>query len=165
MTEKTEFQTLNELIGVGDIQTTDESKEVIPYERPPFVPEVEFDEHAQRNDHQQELDADFVFARKSIQKMIEHAQNVLDNALQEVAAGNPHALRIASEATKNIAELSKDLIELHARVNEMSKETQKEAATTINGDVHVHSISTLELLDMYQDKIVKDVEVIEIKND
>lgn len=86
---------------------------------------------------------DFAFARKNIKDLIKKGDNAIDNILQVASASeHPRAFEVAAGLIKTMADLNKDLLDIHKKKNELTGETTSQK-TVIDKAVFVGSTSDL----------------------
>lgn len=86
---------------------------------------------------------DFNFARKNIKDLIRKGDNAIDNILQVASASeHPRAFEVAAGLIKTMADLNKDLLDIHKKKNELTGETTSQK-TVIDKAVFVGSTADL----------------------
>jgi len=96
------------------------------------------------------LDKDFEYAKDNIKLLISNGTEAIEEILKVAKAGDqPRAYEVVSQLLKTVADMNKDLLELHQRAKNVKKETVNVKNTT-NNSIYVGSTSDL------QDLINKD---------
>ena len=96
------------------------------------------------------LDKDFEYAKDNIKLLIANGSEAIEEILKVAKAGDsPRAYEVVSQLLKTVADMNKDLLELHQRAKAVKKETVNVKNTT-NNSIYVGSTSEL------QDLINKD---------
>ena len=96
------------------------------------------------------LDKDFEYAKDNIKMLISNGSEAIEEILKVAKAGDsPRAYEVVSQLLKTVADMNKDLLELHQRAKIVKKETVNVKNTT-NNSIYVGSTSEL------QDLINKD---------
>jgi len=96
------------------------------------------------------LDKDFDYAKDNIKLLIQNGTDAIEEILKVAKAGDsPRAYEVVSQLLKTVADMNKDLLELHQRAKNVKKETVNVKNTT-NNSIYVGSTSDL------QDLINKD---------
>lgn len=86
---------------------------------------------------------DFSFARKNIKDLIKKGDVAIDNLLQVASASeHPRAYEVAAGLIKTMADLNKDLLDIHKKKNELTGETTSQK-TVIDKAVFVGSTADL----------------------
>ncbi len=86
---------------------------------------------------------DFSFARKNIKDLIKKGDVAIDNLLQVASASeHPRAYEVAAGLIKTMADLNKDLLDIHKKKNDLTGETTSQK-TVIDKAVFVGSTSDL----------------------
>ena len=117
----------------------------IDYIAPIEPPEVKTEEEVEKN-----LDKDFEYAKDNIKMLISNGSEAIEEILKVAKAGDsPRAYEVVSQLLKTVADMNKDLLELHQRAKAVKKETVNVKNTT-NNSIYVGSTSEL------QDLINKD---------
>lgn len=117
----------------------------IDYIAPIEPPEVKTEEKVEKN-----LDKDFEYAKDNIKMLISNGSEAIEEILKVAKAGDsPRAYEVVSQLLKTVADMNKDLLELHQRAKAVKKETVNVKNTT-NNSIYVGSTSEL------QDLINKD---------
>jgi len=99
---------------------------------------------------QKNLDTDFEYAKDNIKLLIQNGTDAIEEILKVAKAGDsPRAYEVVSQLLKTVADMNKDLLELHQRAKAVKKETVNVKNTT-NNSIYVGSTSEL------QDLINKD---------
>lgn len=96
------------------------------------------------------LDVDFEYAKDNIKMLISSGTDAIDEILKVAKAGDsPRAYEVVSQLLKTVADMNKDLLDLHQKAKTVKKETTNVKNTT-NNSIYVGSTSDL------QDLINKD---------
>lgn len=86
---------------------------------------------------------DFSFARKNIKNLIQKGDVAIDNLLQVASASeHPRAYEVAAGLIKTMADLNKDLLDIHKKKNDLTGETSSQK-TVIDKAVFVGSTADL----------------------
>jgi hypothetical protein len=90
------------------------------------------------------IDSDFEYARQNLKELIEKGKNSLENAISLAESlDSPRGFEVVSNFAKQLAEMNKDLIDLH----QQKKNIQKEEITVNNkttNAIYVGSTSDLQ---------------------
>ena len=96
------------------------------------------------------LDKDFEYAKDNIKLLISNGTDAIEEILKVAKAGDsPRAYEVVSQLLKTVADMNKDLLDLHQKAKAVKKETVTVKNTT-NNSIYVGSTSEL------QDLINKD---------
>lgn len=96
------------------------------------------------------LDKDFEYAKDNIKMLISNGSEAIEEILKVAKAGDsPRAYEVVSQLLKTVADMNKDLLDLHQKAKAVKKETVNVKNTT-NNSIYVGSTSEL------QDLINKD---------
>lgn len=96
------------------------------------------------------LDKDFEYAKDNIKLLISNGTDAIEEILKVAKAGDsPRAYEVVSQLLKTVADMNKDLLDLHQKAKAVKKETVNVKNTT-NNSIYVGSTSEL------QDLINKD---------
>ena len=96
------------------------------------------------------LDKDFEYAKDNIKMLISNGSEAIEEILKVAKAGDsPRAYEVVSQLLKTVADMNKDLLDLHQKAKAVKKETVNVKNTT-NNSIYVDSTSEL------QDLINKD---------
>jgi hypothetical protein len=96
------------------------------------------------------LDKDFEYAKDNIKLLISNGTDAIEEILKVAKAGDsPRAYEVVSQLLKTVADMNKDLLDLHQKAKAVRKETVNVKNTT-NNSIYVGSTSEL------QDLINKD---------
>jgi hypothetical protein len=96
------------------------------------------------------LDKDFEYAKDNIKMLIANGSDAIEEILKVAKAGDsPRAYEVVSQLLKTVADMNKDLLDLHQKAKSVKKETVTVKNTT-NNSIYVGSTSEL------QDLINKD---------
>jgi hypothetical protein len=96
------------------------------------------------------LDKDFEYAKDNIKLLITNGTDAIEEILKVAKAGDsPRAYEVVSQLLKTVADMNKDLLDLHQKAKAVKKETVNVKNTT-NNSIYVGSTSEL------QDLINKD---------
>ena len=86
---------------------------------------------------------DFAFARENIKNLIQKGDVAIDNLLQVASASeHPRAYEVAAGLIKTMADLNKDLLDIHKKKNDLTGEVASQK-TVIDKAVFVGSTSDL----------------------
>ena len=117
----------------------------IPFESEKNIEQVKPISVSEKN-----LDKDFEYAKDNIKMLISSGSEAIEEILKVAKAGDsPRAYEVVSQLLKTVADMNKDLLELHQRAKVVKKETVNVKNTT-NNSIYVGSTSEL------QDLINKD---------
>ena len=115
-----------------------------------FIGPVEEPKPEIKSETQKGLDTDFEYAKDNIKMLISNGSEAIEEILKVAKAGDsPRAYEVVSQLLKTVADMNKDLLELHQRAKTVKKETVNVKNTT-NNSIYVGSTSEL------QDLINKD---------
>jgi len=116
----------------------------------PFEPEIIKENIIPVPTTEKNLDKDFEYAKDNIKLLIANGSEAIEEILKVAKAGDsPRAYEVVSQLLKTVADMNKDLLELHQRAKTVKKETVSVKNTT-NNSIYVGSTSEL------QDLINKD---------
>jgi hypothetical protein len=116
----------------------------------PFEPEKNIEQVKPISVSEKNLDKDFEYAKDNIKMLISSGSEAIEEILKVAKAGDsPRAYEVVSQLLKTVADMNKDLLELHQRAKVVKKETVNVKNTT-NNSIYVGSTSEL------QDLINKD---------
>ncbi len=108
-------------------------------------------------DKDETMQSDAAFARKNIRSLIQQGSSAMQELLQVAKLSeHPRAYEVAATMLKNLADLNKDLLEVHQR----QKKLENDATTPMNaGPIQVNKAvfvgSTLQLAELLQHKVVE----------
>jgi hypothetical protein len=129
------FDTISESLGV----------EFNPSKKEITLPKEKLEEHEERK-----VESDFEYARKNLKELIDKGMISLENAISLAESlDQPHGFEVVSTFAKQLAEMNKDLMDLHKQKKEIQKENITVNNNTTNA-IYVGSTSDL------QDLINKD---------
>ena len=117
---------------------------------PPLVVPVE--------DEDPTMQSDAAFARKNIRALIQQGSSAMRELLQVAKLSeHPRAYEVAAAMLKNLAELNKDLLEVHQRQKKLEEVAPVAAlgAGPIQVDKAVFVGSTLQLAELLQSKVLE----------
>jgi hypothetical protein len=87
---------------------------------------------------------DYWLVRKNIKELIQTGQEAIDGILKVATEGDaPRAYEVAAQMIKTVADVNKDLIDLHKKVKEINKE-EVNINNTTNQSIYVGSTSDLQ---------------------
>lgn len=90
------------------------------------------------------LDKDFEYAKDNIKLLISNGTDAIEEILKVAKAGDsPRAYEVVSQLLKTVADMNKDLLELHQRAKTVKKENVNVKNTT-NNSIYVGSTSDLQ---------------------
>lgn len=90
------------------------------------------------------LDKDFEFAKDNIKMLISSGSEAIEEILKVAKAGDsPRAYEVVSQLLKTVADMNKDLLDLHQKAKNVKKETVSVKNTT-NNSIYVGSTSELQ---------------------
>ena len=104
------------------------------------------------------MQSDAAFARKNIRSLIQQGSSAMQELLQVAKLSeHPRAYEVAAAMLKNLAELNKDLLEVHQRQKKLEEVAPVVAlgAGPIQVDKAVFVGSTLQLAELLQAKVVE----------
>jgi len=103
-----------------------------------------------KDKEEKNLDLDFQYAKDNIKMLIANGSDAIEEILKVAKAGDsPRAYEVVSQLLKTVADMNKDLLDLHQKAKTVKKETVSVKNTT-NNSIYVGSTSEL------QDLINKD---------
>jgi hypothetical protein len=124
---------ISKSLGIDFIGPVEDKKEIKP-----FIKE------------EKNLDTDFEYAKDNIKLLIANGTDAIEEILKVAKAGDsPRAYEVVSQLLKTVADMNKDLLDLHQKAKAVKKETVNVKNTT-NNSIYVGSTSEL------QDLINKD---------
>jgi hypothetical protein len=113
---------------------------------------------------EKDLGDDYSVVRGNLQSIIEKGNEAIDGILEVASEGeSPRAYEVVAQLIKNVSDANKDLIELHKKMKDITKEETARNVKTTNNSIFVGS--TKELQDLVKGKTKKlsgdiiDVEV------
>jgi len=90
------------------------------------------------------LDKDFEYAKDNIKLLISSGSEAIEEILKVAKAGDsPRAYEVVSQLLKTVADMNKDLLDLHQKAKAVKKETVNVKNTT-NNSIYVGSTSDLQ---------------------
>lgn len=104
------------------------------------------------------MQSDAAFARKNIRSLIQQGSSAMQELLQVAKLSeHPRAYEVAAAMLKNLADLNKDLLEVHQRQKKLEEVAPVVAlgAGPIQVDKAVFVGSTLQLAELLQAKVVE----------
>ena len=114
---------------------TEKTKEIT---KPSHIKEIEV--------KAEDSEKDYWLVRKNLKKLIKDGEEAIDGILNVSVQGDaPRAYEVAAQMIKTVADVNKDLIELHKKMKEIEKEdiTLNQHNTT-NQSIYVGSTSELQ---------------------
>ena len=98
------------------------------------------------SDKSKDIEKDYTSVRKNLKEIINKGNGAIDGILAVASEGDsPRAYEVAAQMIKTVAEANKDLMELHKKVKEISREETNYNATT-NNAIYVGSTKELQEL-------------------
>ena len=105
----------------------------------------------EKSSHIREIDVDAVdsekdywLVRKNMKELIKQGEDAIDGILNVATQGDaPRAYEVAAQMIKTVADVNKDLIDLHKKVKEINKE-EVNINNTTNQSIYVGSTSDLQ---------------------
>ena len=90
------------------------------------------------------LDKDFEYAKDNIKMLISSGSDAIEEILKVAKAGDsPRAYEVVSQLLKTVADMNKDLLDLHQKAKMVKKESVNVKNTT-NNSIYVGSTSELQ---------------------
>ena len=87
---------------------------------------------------------DYWLVRKNMKELIKQGEEAIDGILNVAVQGDaPRAYEVAAQMIKTVADVNKDLIDLHKKVKEINKE-EVNINNTTNQSIYVGSTSDLQ---------------------
>jgi len=130
--KKTVDEKLSEALDV-EFKTEEQPKEIT---KPSHAREVEVDAV--------DSEKDYWLVRKNMKELIKQGEEAIDGILNVAVQGDaPRAYEVAAQMIKTVAEVNKDLIDLHKKVKEINKE-EVNINNTTNQSIYVGSTSELQ---------------------
>jgi len=112
---------------------TEETKEI---EKPSHIREIDVDAV--------DSEKDYWLVRKNMKELIKQGEEAIDGILNVATQGDaPRAYEVAAQMIKTVADVNKDLIDLHKKVKEINKE-EVNINNTTNQSIYVGSTSDLQ---------------------
>jgi len=122
---------LSEALGIEF--KTEETKEI---EKPSHIREIDVDAV--------DSEKDYWLVRKNMKELIKQGEEAIDGILNVATQGDaPRAYEVAAQMIKTVADVNKDLIDLHKKVKEINKE-EVNINNTTNQSIYVGSTSDLQ---------------------
>jgi hypothetical protein len=91
-------------------------------------------------------DVDYRTVRKNLHSLVDQGQDAIDGILAVAAEGDsPRAYEVAGQLIKTVADMNKDIMDLHKKVKEIKKEETTNNNTT-NNAIYVGSTKELQEL-------------------
>ena len=121
-----------------------------------------------------DLESDYNQVRGNIKNLISTGKDAIDGILNvAVESDAPRAYEVASQMIKTVAEMNKDLLELHQKMKHITKE-EIEINSTTNQSIYVGSTRDLQdlinesrsakkALETYDDVIDAEIEIVDDK--
>jgi hypothetical protein len=130
--KKTVDEKLSEALDV-EFKTEEQPKEIT---KPSHIQEVEVDAV--------DSEKDYWLVRKNMKELIKQGEEAIDGILNVAVQGDaPRAYEVAAQMIKTVAEVNKDLMDLHKKVKEINKE-EINVNNTTNQSIYVGSTSELQ---------------------
>lgn len=104
------------------------------------------------------MQSDAAFARKNIRSLIQQGSSAMQELLQVAKLSeHPRAYEVAAAMLKNLADLNKDLLEVHQRQKKLEEVSAAPVMSSgpIQVDKAVFVGSTLQLAELLQTKVVE----------
>jgi hypothetical protein len=112
---------------------TEETKEI---EKPSHIREIDV--------NAVDSEKDYWLVRKNMKELIKQGEDAIDGILNVATQGDaPRAYEVAAQMIKTVADVNKDLIDLHKKVKEINKE-EVNINNTTNQSIYVGSTSDLQ---------------------
>jgi len=112
---------------------TEETKEI---EKPSHIREIDV--------NAVDSEKDYWLVRKNMKELIKQGEDAIDGILNVATQGDaPRAYEVAAQMIKTVADVNKDLIDLHKKVKEINKE-EININNTTNQSIYVGSTSDLQ---------------------
>ena len=87
---------------------------------------------------------DYWLVRKNMKELIKTGEDAIDGIIKVATEGDaPRAYEVAAQMIKTVAEVNKDLMDLHKKVKEINKE-EVNINNTTNQSIYVGSTSDLQ---------------------
>ncbi len=87
---------------------------------------------------------DYWLVRKNMKELIKQGEDAIDGIIKVATEGDaPRAYEVAAQMIKTVAEVNKDLMDLHKKVKEINKE-EINVNNTTNQSIYVGSTSELQ---------------------
>ena len=119
-----------------------------------FIPQDDKKQIIQRQDtphDDKDLGDDYSVVRGNLQSIIEKGNEAIDGILEVASEGeSPRAYEVVAQLIKNVSDANKDLIELHKKMKDITKEETAKNVKTTNNAIFVGS--TKELQDLVKGK-------------
>ena len=121
-----------------------------------------------------DLESDYNQVRGNLKNLISTGKDAIDGILNvAVESDAPRAYEVASQMIKTVAEMNKDLLELHQKMKHITKE-EIEINSTTNQSIYVGSTRDLQdlinesrsakkALETYDDVIDAEIEIVDDK--
>ena len=130
--KKTVDEKLSEALDV-EFKTKEQPKEIA---KPSHVREIEV--------NALDSEKDYWLVRKNMKELIKQGEDAIDGILNVAIQGDaPRAYEVAAQMIKTVAEVNKDLIDLHKKVKEINQE-EININNTTNQSIYVGSTSDLQ---------------------
>lgn len=131
----------------------------LPPSTPPVIRVESVPAHVDSvGDEDPTMQSDAAFARKNIRSLIQQGSAAMQELLQVAKLSeHPRAYEVAAAMLKNLAELNKDLLEVHQRQKKLEEVAPVAAlgAGPIQVDKAVFVGSTLQLAELLQSKVLE----------
>ena len=112
---------------------TEETKEII---KPSHIKEIEV--------NAEDSEKDYWLVRKNMKELIKQGEDAIDGILNVAIQGDaPRAYEVAAQMIKTVADVNKDLMDLHKKVKEINQE-EININNTTNQSIYVGSTSDLQ---------------------
>ena len=112
---------------------TEETKEIT---KPSHIKEIEV--------NAEDSEKDYWLVRKNMKELIKQGEDAIDGILNVAIQGDaPRAYEVAAQMIKTVADVNKDLMDLHKKVKEINQE-EININNTTNQSIYVGSTSDLQ---------------------
>lgn len=92
----------------------------------------------------QEVEADFDYARKNLYDVIGKSQEALEDMIDVARQSqHPRAYEVLNQMIKNVADISKDLLDLQKKRKDLVKPEAQEGPQTVNNNLFVGTTADL----------------------
>ena len=109
--------------------------------------------------NKEELQKDYESVRKNLRDIIERGKMAIDGILSVAEdTDSPRAYEVAAQMIKNVSEVNKDLIDIHAKLQGIENNYDGPKTVTTNNTLFIGSTNELQKFIKEQQKILLDEE-------
>ena len=113
-----------------------------------------------------DLKKDYLTARKNLRDIIMSGTDAIDGILTVAReSDSPRAYEVAAQLIKAVADVNKDLLEIHKKIKEVEGGGDQKATSITNNSIFVGSTKELQSLLKQKYKELSDARVVESKEE